>query len=114
MLSNVENFKILKNANFQIYEDEFKSFTKEGPEICGFKGISDIDGWIHVSRIHYGGEGSGYDWDRFCDLLRDHSRGHLVAGIVWEGGWLERLEVQDGHLEVTDFWKHLEALENDL
>lgn len=76
----------------------FDDFYASGMEIVGT-----LDGaLLHVSDIHYSGEGSGTYWDEFEDLLTK-STGTLRVRVVWEGGdTVEIVTVTDGTVKRED------------
>ena len=59
------------------------------------------EGTLFVKTVEYSGEGSGWFWDKFLELL-SASKGAYEAVVIWEGGdSIDRLIVDDGKVAVT-------------
>lgn len=114
---NITAFKIKKMENFTIpwklffeltpseYELKPVSFNQETKEVV-ITAIGDqeikgkiIEGAIVVSHIDIREDFSGYFFNEAFLPILEHTKGKLVATIVWEGGdTIEKLKVNDGNV----------------
>ena len=67
------------------------------PEAFELKGQL-VHGSVIVSKLYFGGEGSGHAWENFKEIL-SQSSGKLISSQVWEGGEsITRLIVIEGKI----------------
>lgn len=66
-------------------------------KVCG-EGSSTL----MVTKMEWGGVGSGRLWEELWDLLADNTAGELVAVVVWDSGEVKKLSVKDGVVKTEE------------
>lgn len=115
MSMNVTTFKVKKLKDFMLPIAGIGELDDEdGIEDIGITNLDCLEwpeGWVcehgyivgyvrdgnmlQVTQMNWGGVGSGSMWDRLMALL-EQSKGRGVFTIIWEGGSVERLIVEEG------------------
>jgi len=92
---------ILQTPDLEVVRSTGQRTTVVSPvEIMTISGQLSED-TLFVETIEYSGEGSGWFWRKFLELL-SASKGAYEAVVVWEGGdSIDRLIVDDGKVAVT-------------
>lgn len=110
MSYNVDSIEVIAQDNFRLPVEFIAALRKEigddFPELWllyedahpdNNSHFEDVDSYRYFRRINWQGDGSGYSWDKFTDVVLPKFKGSADLLVCWEGGdSYSGLRIRDG------------------